>query len=72
MDLAREINDPELIKYANTVLIVAVISIIITSPIGAILIMQLGPRLLHRNLPEQNEVRGITNAAADIEETRRL
>ncbi|KAF5304586.1 hypothetical protein FQA39_LY09637 [Lamprigera yunnana] len=46
--LARELNDPVLEKYASIVLIVAVISIIITSPVGAILIMQLGPKLLHR------------------------
>uniref|UniRef100_A0A1Y1MAZ5 Cation/H+ exchanger transmembrane domain-containing protein n=1 Tax=Photinus pyralis TaxID=7054 RepID=A0A1Y1MAZ5_PHOPY len=46
--LARNLNDPVLEGYANSVVIIAVISIIITSPIGAILIMQLGPKLLKR------------------------
>ncbi|XP_017776313.1 PREDICTED: mitochondrial sodium/hydrogen exchanger 9B2-like [Nicrophorus vespilloides] len=48
LDIAWSLGDKQLIEYSNVVIIVAVISIIITSPIGAVLIMQLGPRFLHR------------------------
>ncbi|KAK4887313.1 hypothetical protein RN001_003584 [Aquatica leii] len=64
--LARELNDAVLEGYANSVLIIAVISIIITSPIGAILIMQLGPKLLHRT--ESNEVQN----TVDVGDSERL
>ncbi|KAK5644275.1 hypothetical protein RI129_008120 [Pyrocoelia pectoralis] len=62
--LARNLNDPVLEGYANSVVIIAVISIIITSPIGAILIMQLGPRLLQRS-----KSNGYTNPAIDVLES---
>ncbi|XP_025833368.1 sodium/hydrogen exchanger 9B2-like isoform X2 [Agrilus planipennis] len=51
------IGDANSISYANTVLIVAVMSILLTSPIGAILIMKLGPKFLQRTLP--NNPQGI-------------
>lgn len=51
LDYARQTDSAELKSYANAMLIVAVLSIIITSPIGAFAIMQLGPRLLHCTPP---------------------
>ncbi|GJQ80798.1 hypothetical protein Trydic_g9389 [Trypoxylus dichotomus] len=56
LDKARELDDDVLIEYASIVVIVAVLSIIITSPIGAVLIMQLGPRFLHRTVPENTNL----------------
>jgi multisubunit Na+/H+ antiporter MnhG subunit len=38
--------------YANTVLIIAVLSILITAPVGAILITVLGTRLLEKEVQE--------------------
>jgi solute carrier family 9B (sodium/hydrogen exchanger), member 1/2 len=41
-------NDDELSGNANTVFIVCVISILLTAPIGAVLIATTGPRLLSK------------------------
>lgn len=60
LDMARQLNDTESEVLANAVIIIAVISILITSPIGAILIMELGPRLLHRT-PAENEEKRVAN-----------
>lgn len=49
LDLARDNDDPTFTTFANTMVIVAVMSILITSPIGAILIMRLGPKFLHKS-----------------------
>lgn len=67
LDYARNVDSPEIKNYATIMLIVAVLSIIITSPIGALLIMQFGPRLLHRTLPEA-DVTGISNPAISDDE----
>lgn len=64
LDYARQSKDPVVHEHANTMLIIAVLSIIITSPIGALLIMQLGPRWLHRTIPDEQN--GIQNDAANI------
>lgn len=48
LDMARSKQDLELQKYGMDVLTVAVLSIIITAPIGALLISLLGPRLLQK------------------------
>ncbi|KAK9981285.1 hypothetical protein ABG768_000838 [Culter alburnus] len=48
LDMARSKNDLELQKYGMDVLTVAVLSILITAPIGALLISLLGPRLLQK------------------------
>ncbi|XP_073699013.1 sodium/hydrogen exchanger 9B2 [Garra rufa] len=48
LDMARSKNDLELQRYGMDVLTVAVLSIIITAPIGALLISLLGPRLLQK------------------------
>lgn len=66
LDLARHRTDKDLIEYANVMVIVAVMSIIITSPIGALLIMQLGPRWLHHTPPVDRQRDGIRNEAANI------
>ncbi|XP_016120004.1 mitochondrial sodium/hydrogen exchanger 9B2-like, partial [Sinocyclocheilus grahami] len=48
LDMARSKNDLELQRYGMDVLTVAVLSILITAPIGALLISLLGPRLLQK------------------------
>ncbi|XP_077102539.1 sodium/hydrogen exchanger 9B2 [Siphateles boraxobius] len=48
LDMARSKNDLELQKYGMDVLTVAVLSILITAPIGALIISLLGPRLLQK------------------------
>ncbi|XP_016416689.1 mitochondrial sodium/hydrogen exchanger 9B2-like [Sinocyclocheilus rhinocerous] len=48
LDMARSKNDLELQKYGMDVLTVAVLSILITAPVGALLISLLGPRLLQK------------------------
>ncbi|XP_069702873.1 sodium/hydrogen exchanger 9B2-like isoform X1 [Periplaneta americana] len=52
LDIVRKMQLQEFEKYANIVLIVAVLSILITAPVGAILISYLGPRLLEKEKDE--------------------
>lgn len=40
--------DPVLVEYAETVITVCIMSIIITAPVGAIVITLTGPKLLSR------------------------
>ncbi|KAI7810680.1 putative mitochondrial sodium/hydrogen exchanger 9B2 [Triplophysa rosa] len=48
LDMARSKNDLELQKYGMDVLTVAVLSILITAPIGSLIIGLLGPRVLQK------------------------
>ncbi|XP_051559019.1 sodium/hydrogen exchanger 9B2 [Myxocyprinus asiaticus] len=48
LDMARSKNDLELQKYGMDVLTVAVLSILITAPIGALVIGLLGPQMLQK------------------------
>jgi NhaP-type Na+/H+ or K+/H+ antiporter len=48
LDIARKIHSAQDEAYARTVLIVVVLAILITAPIGATLITVLGPRLLEQ------------------------
>jgi NhaP-type Na+/H+ or K+/H+ antiporter len=48
LDIARKIHSTEQEPYARIVLIVAVLSILITAPVGATFITVLGPRLLDK------------------------
>lgn len=65
LDIARRLHDEESEILANAVVIIAVISILITSPLGAVLIMELGPRFLHRTPPEAEQKNA--NSNEDIE-----
>jgi hypothetical protein len=59
--MAREIKSAECEAYANSVLIVAVLAILITAPVGATFITVLGPRLLDKEptgTPESNTAPG--------------
>lgn len=58
LDMARSTDDHTTIHYASQVLTIAVLSIILTAPIGAIAIQHLGPVLLTRSKREEsgNEV----------------
>ncbi|PSN36209.1 hypothetical protein C0J52_07302 [Blattella germanica] len=49
LDVARKLNSEVDEYYGSIVLMIAVLSILITAPIGAVLITVLGPRLLHRD-----------------------
>ncbi|KAJ8873558.1 hypothetical protein PR048_024376 [Dryococelus australis] len=46
LDMARTLHSDENLVHANKVLVVAVMAILVTAPLGAILITMLGPRLL--------------------------
>lgn len=48
----NHIADPQMINYATSVLSIAVLSILITAPIGAIGISVCGPKLLNRKMKE--------------------
>lgn len=48
LDMARTKEDTELEKYGMDVLTVAVLSILLTAPIGALVIGLTGPRLLQK------------------------
>ncbi|XP_068445222.1 sodium/hydrogen exchanger 9B2 isoform X2 [Clinocottus analis] len=48
LDMAREKGDTELQKYGMDVLTVAVLAILLTAPVGALLIGLTGPRLLQK------------------------
>lgn len=75
MDIARNLNDTEAKLYANEVVIIAVVSIILTSPIGAIFIMELGPKLLYLTTPDEKKKSGegiVNPGAEDIEQSERL
>lgn len=63
MDLARRFADEEAEIIANAVVIIAVISILITSPLGAVLIMELGPKFLHKT-PVEGEQKNVSSNEA--------
>lgn len=48
LDKARENGSEEDLVHAQKILILAVLAILITAPLGAILITVLGPRLLNK------------------------
>ncbi|KAI4458860.1 sodium/hydrogen exchanger family [Holotrichia oblita] len=52
LDKARALNDDAMIYYATIVLVISVLSIVLTSPIGGVLIMRIGPKFLHRTIAE--------------------
>ncbi|KAF4529021.1 hypothetical protein B566_EDAN016870 [Ephemera danica] len=49
LDLARGSGDPTAVAHAQVVFVVSVLSILLTAPLGAVLIATTGPRLLARN-----------------------
>lgn len=64
LDYARD--SPEMRENANILLIIAIMSIVITSPIGAFLIMYSGPKLLHKSTVEANEPTSIALATETL------
>jgi NhaP-type Na+/H+ or K+/H+ antiporter len=64
LDIARQKADnSQEIHLATLVLTIAVLSVIITAPIGAIAIAVAGPRLLNRNVPKIAAKDNVTNGA---------
>ena len=54
LDRAKKANEsPEMIEYGEQILTIAVMSILITAPLGAIGILGLGPHLLDTDKPEE-------------------
>uniref|UniRef100_A0A336LX08 CSON007078 protein n=2 Tax=Culicoides sonorensis TaxID=179676 RepID=A0A336LX08_CULSO len=53
LDMARKLNSEENYEYANAVLIISVLAIIFTAPLGAILMIRLAPKWLQKG-PELN------------------
>lgn len=56
LDLARSLNATDDIPRAQTVLIVTVLAIIFTAPLGALLMIKLAPRWLKKGVPEGNGI----------------
>uniref|UniRef100_A0A182QZB4 Cation/H+ exchanger transmembrane domain-containing protein n=1 Tax=Anopheles farauti TaxID=69004 RepID=A0A182QZB4_9DIPT len=54
LDLARTLNATDEYARAQTVLIVTVLAIILTAPLGALLMIKLAPRWLKRTADERN------------------
>ncbi|BFZ03687.1 hypothetical protein BsWGS_06726 [Bradybaena similaris] len=52
-DTALEKGATDLIPLGKQILTIAVLAILIAAPIGSIFISMIGPRLLHRTIPEQ-------------------
>lgn len=48
LDLARKLNATEQLVLANNVLVMSVLAIILTAPLGAILMIKLAPVWLRR------------------------
>lgn len=61
LDLARG-KDEEQVTYAKTVLVCSVIAIVLTAPLGAVLMEKLAPHWLKKAEDEEEE-RGETNSA---------
>uniref|UniRef100_T1KAV6 Cation/H+ exchanger transmembrane domain-containing protein n=1 Tax=Tetranychus urticae TaxID=32264 RepID=T1KAV6_TETUR len=55
LELARAKNDETMISYGLTILTFAVLSIIISAPLGAFLIKYSGPKLLVKSKKQQND-----------------
>ena len=51
LDLARQLNAKDSIVLANNVLVLSVLAIILTAPLGAILMTKLAPRWLVKGIP---------------------
>ena len=48
LDLARSLKSEDNYAMANTILVISVLAIIFTAPLGAILMTKLAPRMLKR------------------------
>lgn len=48
--MARKLNSEENYEYASAVLIISVLAIIFTAPLGAILMIHLAPKWLQKGL----------------------
>lgn len=48
LDMARKLKSEENYEYANAVLIISVLAIIFTAPLGAILMLRLAPKFLQK------------------------
>lgn len=64
LDMARTKNDQQLQKYGMDVLTVAVLAILFTAPVGALIIGLTGPRLLQKakNSPSGERVKPTLSA----------
>lgn len=68
LDLARKLNSDEHIRLANAVLVVSVLAIVLTAPLGAVLMIRLAPVWLQRQPPAaapSDDIHDATDAAAD-------
>ena len=54
-------------QYGEQILNMAVLSIVISAPLGAVLILATGPLLLHSDL----EIKGSTDEGSDLEEAEK-
>lgn len=54
--MARQLNSAEHIRLANDVLVVSVLAIVLTAPLGAILMIRLAPVWLQRQPPTATAV----------------
>ena len=57
LDTAVSMGRTDLVPYGNTILTCAVLSILITAPLGALFIDLAAPRLLHQDPPRVTPVK---------------
>jgi solute carrier family 9B (sodium/hydrogen exchanger), member 1/2 len=48
LDMARQLKREDAYEYANTILIISVLAIIFTAPLGAVLMSKLAPKWLQK------------------------
>ncbi|XP_018414479.1 PREDICTED: mitochondrial sodium/hydrogen exchanger 9B2 [Nanorana parkeri] len=72
LDMARSIGDKQLEEYGMDVLTVAFLAILITAPIGALIIGLTGPRMLHRSEDTSINVDEPAETESRIELSHRL
>ncbi len=55
LDLAKELKSVENYDFAKTVLIMSVLAIILTAPLGAVVMIKLAPRWLKKDNSSEND-----------------
>lgn len=65
LDLARKLNSEENFVLANNVLVVSVLAIVLTAPLGAILMLKLAPVLLVKSKEDNPAATEDSNAEVD-------
>lgn len=65
LDLARSLNSIENLELANNVLVISVLAIIFTAPLGAVLMIRLAPVWLKRTEPQMEQMTSVTTSTTE-------